>query len=46
MTVDVGEAIVSTLESICETFMVKAEQVHDGGLEVMNMDFVFSDVKA
>lgn len=45
ITVDIGQAIVSSLETKSEAFMIKAKLMHDGGLEIMYMDFVFSHVE-
>lgn len=37
----VGESIVAPLEPIGEPFVVNAHEVHDGGLQVVDVDAVF-----
>ena len=44
--VDVGEAVVAALEAEGEFGVVEAEEVEDGGVEVVDVDFVFDGVKA
>jgi sialic acid synthase SpsE len=39
--VDIGEPIVAALEAVGEVFVIEAEKVEDGGLEVVDVDFVF-----
>jgi hypothetical protein len=46
VAVDVGEAVVAALEAVGEAFVVEAEEVHDGGLEVVDVDLVFGDLEA
>lgn len=41
--VDVGEAVVAALEAVGELFVVEPNEVHPGGLEVVNVDFVTGD---
>ena len=43
---DVGEAEVSALGAVGEFFVVEAEEVEDGGVEVVDVDFVFDGVEA
>ena len=43
VAVDVSESVVAALEAECELFVVKAEQVQDGGLEIVGCDFVFDN---
>ena len=42
--VDVGESEVSSLESVCELFVVDAHECEDGGVKVVEVCFVFSGV--
>ena len=42
--VNVGQAIVSALETIREFFVLDAKQVHDGGVQVINFDWFLCDV--
>lgn len=46
IAVDVGEAEVPSLEAEGEFFVVDAECVEDGGVEVVDMDGVFDNVVA
>jgi hypothetical protein len=43
---DVGEAVVAALEAVGEPGVVEAEQVQRGGVEVVNVNWVFDDVIA
>ena len=45
MPMNIREPIVAALEAIGEAFVIKAEQVHHGGLEIVYVDFVFSDAE-
>ncbi len=40
LAVDVGEAVVAALEAVGELLVVEAEEVEDGGLEVVDVDGV------
>ena len=44
--VDVGEAIVATLEAVGQVLVVEAEAVQDGGVEVVDVDRILGDVVA
>jgi hypothetical protein len=46
VAVDIGEPVVAALVVEGEPFVVEAETVEDGGLEVVDVDRVFSDVEA
>ena len=46
VAVDVGEAVIAALVVEREPFVVEAETVEDGGLEVVDVDRVFSDVES
>lgn len=46
MAVDVGEAETASLVAVGETFVVDAEEMEDGGLEVVYVDRVLGDVVA
>ena len=46
MAVDVGEAEVAAGVVVGEAFVIEAEEVEDGGLEVVDVDFVLSDMEA
>lgn len=46
ITMNIGQPIVSSLETKREAFMVKAKLMHDGGLEIMDVDFVFSHAES
>ena len=46
MAVDVGEAEVAAGVVVGEAFVIEAEEVEDGGLEVVDVDLVFGDVEA
>jgi hypothetical protein len=37
----VGEAKIAALESVGEAFVVDAEEVEDGGLDIVDVDRVF-----
>jgi hypothetical protein len=41
---DVGETIVATLEFISQSFVVNAQEVKDGGVEVVDADGILDDV--
>ena len=43
---DVGKAVVSSLITVGEFFMVDAEEVEDGGIEIVDVDRVLGDVVA
>lgn len=45
-TVDVCEPVIATLKAEGEAFVVEAEEVEDGSLEVVDVDFVFGDAEA
>ncbi len=40
MAMDVGETVVAALEAVGEAFVIEAEEVHDGGLQVVDVDLV------
>ena len=46
MAMNVGQAEVAALIPVGQTFVIDAEHVQDGGVEVVNMDPVFRDVVA
>ena len=46
MAVDIGQAVVSSLEAIGQLFVVKPKEVHPCGLEVVYMNRVFGHTKA
>jgi hypothetical protein len=46
VAVDVGEAEVAALVAVGEPFVVDAELVQDGGLQVVDMHWIFGDVDA
>jgi len=46
VAVDVGEAEIAALEPVGESLVVDAEEVEDGGLEVVHVDGVTDDVHA
>ena len=46
MPMDIGKAVVATLEAVGQLFVVKSKEVHPGGLEVVNMDRIFSNTEA
>ena len=42
-TVYIGQAIVAALMTECESGMVEAQEVQNGGVEVMHMDGLLGD---
>ena len=46
MAVDIGEAEVSAGVAVGELFVVEAHEVENGGVEVVDVDFVFDGGKA
>jgi hypothetical protein len=42
----VGEPELATLETEGEALVINAQQVHDGGLQIMNVDTVPGDIEA
>ena len=42
----VGEAEVSALEAVGELFVVEAEEVEEGGVEVVDVDLAVDDAEA
>ena len=46
MAVDIREAVLAALEFEGEAFVVHSEEVEDGGLEVMDVNFVGGDFEA
>lgn len=42
VSVDIGEAEVAPLESVCEEFVVDAEKVHHRGMKVVHVDSVLA----
>ena len=42
----IGQPIFAALESIKQPLVVEAELVEDGGLEIVDVDFVFGDFEA
>ena len=46
VAVHVGEAKVSALEGVGEAFVVDAEQMQHGGVEIVNVEDVFDGVVA
>ena len=46
MAVNVGKAEVATGVSKSKAFVIEAKKVQEGSLKVVDMDFVFRDVKA
>lgn len=44
LAVDIGEAVVSTLDAKSEALMVNAEQVKHGGVEIVDLDRIFHDI--
>ena len=45
-TVDIGQPVITSLESIRQFCVIKTEQVHDCRLQVVDVDFVFGDREA
>ena len=45
-SVDVGEAEVSSLEAVGELFVVEAEEVEEGGVEVVDVDLAIDHSEA
>jgi len=43
---DIGEPVVATLEAIAQSRVLHAHEVQRGGIQVMNVDWVFDDVIA
>src|SRR5213593_782271 len=41
VAVDIRESEIAAIVAIGELFVIEAEQVQDGGVQVMNMDLVF-----
>ena len=46
VSVDVGQAIVASLMAIGKAFVVDAEEVKAGGVEVVDVNFVFGDAES
>ncbi len=46
VSVDVGESEVAALETVGQSFVVDAQQVQEGGLEVVDMNLVLDGVDA
>ena len=46
MPVHVGEAEVAALEAVGELLVVEAEQVQDGGVQVVDVDLALDDAEA
>ena len=46
VAVDVGEAEVAALEAEGEFLVIEAEEVEDGGLEIVDVDFIFHNGEA
>lgn len=44
--VDIGEAVVTALEAVGEFFVIEAQEMHPGGLEVVDVDGVLRDREA
>ena len=42
----IGESEIPALETVGETLVIESEQVHEGGLEIVDVNFVFSDPKS
>ena len=45
MAVDVCEAEVAALEAVGELGVIESKEVHDGGVEVVDVDAVFDNVE-
>lgn len=43
---DIGQSIISTLETVGQSRMVDSQQVHDRGVQVVHMDGIMSDIVA
>ena len=46
VSVDIGESHISAAKAEGGAFVIEAEEVKHGGVEVMNFEFVFDDVVA
>ena len=46
MTMDIGQSVASPLKLEREAFVVDAEEVENGGVEIVDMDRVLDDVVA
>ena len=46
VAVDVGQPVVAALEAVGQPFVVEAEEVQDGRLQVVDVDCVLGDVEA
>ena len=42
----IGQTIVSACMAVCQLLVIKAHQMQDCGMEIVNMDDVFGDVDA
>jgi hypothetical protein len=45
LAVDIGETVMTSLETVGEAFVIDSEAIQDGGLQVMHVDWVFSDIE-
>lgn len=43
-TMDVGEAVVAALELEGELFVIDAEEVKEGGVEIVHVDGILGDI--
>ena len=43
VTVDISEAVVAAAVAVGETFVIDAKEVQDGGVEVVDVHFVFGN---
>ena len=44
VSVDIGEAELAALELISQRFMIDTELIKNGGVEVVHVDFILSDI--
>ena len=43
--VDVGQSVIAALKTVGQSLVVAAEQMRNGGLQVVHMDLVFHNVE-
>ena len=46
LSVHIGQPVVAALEAERQSFVVEAQQVHDRGLQIVDVDFVLDDAEA
>ena len=45
-TLNICQSVIASLKTICQLFMVETQLMHNGGLQIVNVDSVLRDLES